>query len=127
MTQIRIKRVYEPASPDDGCRILVDRLWPRGLRKDTLRYDIWAKEITPSDDLRRWFHADPEARWEEFRRRYLAQLRASDAVGRFVEDISRERTVTLLYASKQTTRNHALVLQEYLQKALGQLTAARSE
>lgn len=127
MTQIRIKRVYEPASPDDGCRILVDRLWPRGLRKDTLRYDGWAKEITPSDDLRRWFHADPEARWEEFRRRYLAQLRASDAIGRFVEEISRERTVTLLYASKQTTRNHALVLQEYLQKALEQLTAARAE
>lgn len=127
MTQVRIKRVYEPASPDDGCRILVDRLWPRGVRKDALRYDGWAKEITPSDDLRRWFHADPDVRWEEFRRRYLAQLRASDAVGRFVAAISRERTLTLLYASKSPTRNHALVLQEYLRKALGQLAAERAE
>ena len=60
MTRIRIKRVYEPAAPDDGCRVLVDKLWPRGVRKDALHYDMWAKEITPSPELRAWYHADPQ-------------------------------------------------------------------
>lgn len=75
MTRIRIKRVYEPAAPDDGCRVLVDKLWPRGVRKDALHYDVWAKEITPSPELRTWYHADPQTRWPEFRRRYLEELR----------------------------------------------------
>ena len=71
MTRIRIKRVYEAPAPDDGCRVLVDKLWPRGVRKDALHYDMWAKEITPSSELRAWYHADPQTRWPEFRRRYL--------------------------------------------------------
>lgn len=79
MTRIRIKRVYEPAAPDDGCRVLVDKLWPRGVRKDALHYDVWAKEITPSPELRTWYHADPQTRWPEFRRRYLEELRGSQA------------------------------------------------
>ena len=74
MTRIRIKRVYDPAAPDDGCRVLVDKLWPRGVRKDALHYDVWAKEITPSPELRAWYHADPQTRWPEFRRRYLEEL-----------------------------------------------------
>ena len=77
MTRIAIKRVYEPATDTDGLRVLVDKLWPRGIRKEALHYDLWAKEIAPSAPLRRWFHADPQGRWEEFRRRYLHELAAS--------------------------------------------------
>ena len=69
MTRIRIKRVYEAPAPDDGCRVLVDKLWPRGVRKEALPYDIWARDIAPSAALRTWYHADPAARWQEFRRR----------------------------------------------------------
>lgn len=124
MTQIRIKRVYEPAAPDDGCRVLVDKLWPRGVRKDALRYDLWAKDIAPSAELRRWYHADPEARWAEFRRRYLHELRTSQAVRDFLRDTADARTVTLLYASKNAAENHALVLQEFLQQAAECVTTA---
>ena len=80
MTRIRIKRVYEPEAPEDGYRVLVDKLWPRGIRKEALRYDLWAKEIAPTPGLRTWFHAAPEERWEEFRRRYTGELRSSPAV-----------------------------------------------
>lgn len=104
MTRIRIKRVYEPAAPDDGCRVLVDKLWPRGVRKDALHYDMWAKEITPSPELRAWYHADPQTRWPEFRRRYLEELRGSQAVREFVRRIAGNETVTLLYASKMRLR-----------------------
>ena len=72
MTRIRIKRVYEPEAPEDGYRVLVDKLWPRGIRKEALRYDVWAKEIAPTPGLRAWFHAAPAERWEEFRRRYTS-------------------------------------------------------
>lgn len=84
MTRIRIKRVYEPEAPEDGYRVLVDKLWPRGIRKEALRYDLWAKEIAPDPRLRTWFHAAPGERWEEFRRRYTAELRSSPAVRDFV-------------------------------------------
>lgn len=123
MTTIRIKRVYEPAAPGDGCRVLVDKLWPRGIRKDALQYDIWAKDITPSDELRCWYHADPETRWEEFRRRYLAELYASQAMQDFVRQVAAQKTVTLVYASKNAVENHALILQEYLMQALEGVTA----
>ena len=109
MTRIRIKRVYEAPAPDDGCRVLVDKLWPRGVRKAALQYDVWAREIAPS--------ADPAARWQEFRRRYTEELRNSQAVRDFVREIADAGTVTLLYASKNAAENHALVLQEYLQRA----------
>ena len=80
MTRIRIKRVYEAPAPDDGCRVLVDRLWPRGVRRDALHCDVWARDLAPSAGLRSWYHADPGDRWEEFRRRYTDELRASQAV-----------------------------------------------
>ena len=89
MTRIAIKRVYEPATDTDGLRVLVDKLWPRGIRKEALHYDLWAKEIAPSAPLRRWFHADPQGRWEEFRRRYLHELAASPAVRAFVARIEK--------------------------------------
>lgn len=128
MTQIRICRVYEPAKPADGFRVLVDKLWPRGIRKEALEYDLWAKEISPSDKLRKWYHVTPEERWEEFRRRYAEELRNSPAVRVFVRDIAGKPVVTLLFASKNAAENHALVLQEFLRKALaeGELTASRS-
>lgn len=122
MTHVRIKRVYEAPAPADGCRVLVDRLWPRGVRKEALPYDIWAKDLAPSAQLRSWFHADPEARWEEFGRRYTGELQDSEAVRDFVRRIAGEQTVTLLYASKRAAENHALVLQEYLQRAVERAT-----
>lgn len=122
MVQIRIKRVYEAPAPADGCRVLVDRLWPRGVRKEALPYDIWAKDLAPSAQLRSWFHADPEARWEEFGRRYTGELQDSEAVRDFVRRIAGEQTVTLLYASKRAAENHALILQEYLQRAVERAT-----
>ncbi len=69
--EIKLKRVYDPVSPADGFRVYVDRLWPRGLSHETFHYDLWDKDIAPSDGLRKWFHADPEGRWQEFERRYL--------------------------------------------------------
>ena len=116
MTRIAIKRVYEPATDTDGLRVLVDKLWPRGIRKEALHYDLWAKEIAPSAPLRRWFHADPQGRWEEFRRRYLHELAASPAVRAFVARIEKEPRATLLYASKNAEENHARVLREYLER-----------
>ena len=122
MTRIRIKRVYEAPAPDDGCRVLVDRLWPRGVRRDALHCDVWARDLAPSAGLRSWYHADPGDRWEEFRRRYTDELRASQAVREFVRGIEGVDTVTLLYASKNAAENHALILQEYLQRAAGGAT-----
>lgn len=118
MTQINIKRVYEPAQSSDGFRVLVDKMWPRGVKKEALPYDLWAKEITPSTPLRQWFHADPQNRWIQFRERYLQELSSSQSVRKFIGQIRGEATVTLLYASKSATENHALILQEYLRRNL---------
>ena len=104
MTRIAIKRVYEPAEASDGLRVLIDRLWPRGMRKEALPYDLWAKQLAPSPPLRNWFHADAHTRWEEFRRRYLAELESSPVVKEFRARIAREPRVTLLYASKTPPR-----------------------
>ena len=92
MTRIRIKRVYEAPAPDDGCRVLVDRLWPRGVRRDALHCDVWARDLAPSAGLRSWYHADPGDRWEEFRRRYTDELRASQAVRVRITSASALRT-----------------------------------
>ena len=123
MTRIRIKRVYEAPAPDDGCRVLVDRLWPRGVRRDALHCDVWARDLAPSAGLRSWYHADPAGRWQEFRRRYTEELRGSQAVRDFVREIAGAGTVTLLYASKNAAENHALILQEFLQHAAEGVTA----
>jgi len=118
MTQIQIKRVYEPEEQSDGFRVLVDKLWPRGVKKENLHYDYWAKEITPSTELRQWYHLNEEQNWEEFRQRYLLELKESQEVKPFLDQIRDKKTVTLLYASKNTEENHALVLQAYLRKHL---------
>lgn len=118
MTQIKIKRVYDPQHSDDGYRVLVDKLWPRGMRKENLHYDLWAKDIAPSTPLRQWYHNDPENDWGEFKQKYLQELKQTPAVRDFTDKIKSEKTVTLLYASKNTIENHASILQDYLHKLL---------
>lgn len=119
MTEVKIKRVYDPEGETDGYRVLVDKLWPRGVKKENLHYDLWAKDITPSTPLREWFHEDQEGHWPEFARKYAEELEKSQAVDDFIERVKNERTITLLYASRNATENHALVLQKFLQKRLG--------
>ena len=111
---IRVKRVYEPPAPDDGKRFLVDRLWPRGLRKEALRLDGWLKELAPSDELRRWFGHDP-AKWEEFRRRYFLELQARPEAWRPLRKAAREGTVTLLFSARDGEHNNAVALKSFLE------------
>ncbi|MCM0248531.1 DUF488 domain-containing protein [Bacteroides fragilis] len=118
MNQIRIKRVYEDPSEQDGYRVLVDRLWPRGMKKEYLKYDYWAKELTPSSDLRKWFHGDIPGHWEEFAAMYRKELETSDKVADFLVRIHPYKTVTLLYASKELVYNHARILQAFLEDRL---------
>jgi uncharacterized protein YeaO (DUF488 family) len=109
----RIKRAYEPAVRSDGMRILVDRLWPRGVRKTTLRLDRWMKEVAPTPQLRQWFGHKP-ARFAEFGRCYRAELASNPAVAE-LRKLGRGKTVTLIYAARDPAVNHALVLQSVLQ------------
>src|SRR5580698_3275907 len=104
----RIKRAYEAAEPSDGMRILVDRLWPRGVRKATLKLDRWMKEVAPTSQLRQWFGHKPE-RFAEFSRRYRVELADNPAVTE-LRKLGRHKTVTLIYAARDTAVNHALVL-----------------
>lgn len=113
---IRIKRVYDPPSSDDGVRILVDRLWPRGLRKDAVRVDVWLRDVAPSDELRRWFGHDP-SKWEEFKRRYFDELKNNKAVEELMKLIRDGKTITLLYSTK-SPYNNAVALKEYLESKL---------
>ncbi len=110
---IRIKRVYEPSAPNDGARFLVNRLWPRGVKKASLRLDGWFKEVAPTDGLRRWFHHDP-ARWPEFRRRYFAELDQRAPALRPILAAARRGQVTLLFAARDAEFNHAAALRNYL-------------
>lgn len=118
MTQIKLKRVYDDYSENDGYRVLVDRLWPRGMKKEHLHYDLWAKDITPSPAIRKWFHEDIPTRWEGFIDLYKKELTQSDAVKKFIEIIKDKDIVTLLYASREPEHNHAKILKAYLDKEL---------
>lgn len=118
MVQINVKRVYEDYSKSDGFRVLVDRLWPRGMKKEHLHYDLWAKGITPSSELREWFHQDPENRWKEFAKSYEKELSESEEVKDFVDQIKDKKVITLLYASKEPEHNHAKILKAYLDKVI---------
>ncbi len=110
---VKIKRVYEKPDKEDGVRILVDRLWPRGLTKEKAGADLWLKDIAPSTELRKWFDHDPE-KWGEFKKRYLSELQENkDAVSQLKEQI-RKHPVTLLYGAKDEEHNEALVLKNYL-------------
>lgn len=112
-SHLRLKRAYEPAQPNDGVRILVDRLWPRGLSKAKAALDDWMKEIAPSAELRKWFGHDP-ARWAEFQHRYRAELRGqSEALNR-IRTLGRAGVVTLIYSAHDEQHNNAVVLRDAL-------------
>jgi uncharacterized protein YeaO (DUF488 family) len=113
-TQLRIKRVYVESSEDDGRRILVDRLWPRGLTKEKAKVDLWLKDIAPSNELRKWFGHDPQ-RWPEFKRRYAEELRALGEPLALLRQEAKQGTVTLLYGARDEEHNEAVVLLELLQ------------
>ncbi len=112
---IQIKRVYEPHTPGDGKRFLVDRLWPRGIRKDKLKYDSWLREIAPSTELRKWFTHDP-SKWRDFQKRYRAELKQHTDDLKVLIRAAREGNVTLLYGAKDEEHNNAVVLKEVLKK-----------
>ena len=113
-----VKRVYEPAERKDGTRVLVDRLWPRGLTKQNAAIEAWLRDLAPSNQLRKWFHAQPE-RWEEFRKKYLKELSAPKAQAALnkLYDVESQGNLTLLYASKNEEHNNATVLRDLLEGA----------
>lgn len=114
--KVSVKRVYDPWSAQDGYRVLVDRLWPRGISKDSARIDLWMKEIAPSTALRQWFNHDV-LKWNEFRKRYDAELSGNIQVVRdFYEKVKDEETVTLVYGAKDMEHNQAIVLRDFLRK-----------
>jgi uncharacterized protein YeaO (DUF488 family) len=109
-----LKRIYDDPEPEDGVRLLVDRLWPRGIRKDRAALDDWLRDLAPSDALRTWFHRDP-TRWSEFRRRYRAELKKLTPQIQSVRERAKQSPVTLLYASRDPERNHARLLKEVIE------------
>lgn len=113
--KLSLKRVYEPPSEDDGLRVLVDRLWPRGLRKEDAAVDLWLKEIAPSAELRKWFGHDPD-KWTEFGRRYRAELDGRGGEIDALRQRAGEGHVTLVYGAKDERHNQAVVLKDYLEK-----------
>ena len=115
---IQLKRAYEPADSADGARFLVERLWPRGIRKADLPLDAWLKDLAPSAVLRKWFQHDP-AKWDQFRRRYFAELDThTEAVARLLE-LARKGTVTLIYGAHDAEHNNAVALREFLEARPG--------
>ncbi len=111
---IHIKRAYDPASPSDGTRVLVDRLWPRGISKEKLKLDMWLKDVGPSTSLRQWFSHDPE-RWDEFQHRYLDELKQNPDTWTPVLEAASEGNITLIFGSKDTAHNNAVALQKFLE------------
>ena len=114
---ISLKRAYEPAEAGDGRRFLVERLWPRGVKKENFRIDDWLKEVAPSTELRKWFGHDP-AKWKEFRRRYFAELNDREGTLQPLLQAARQGKVTLVYSSHDQEHNNAVVLKEYLERKL---------
>lgn len=116
MTQVRLKRVYEDYSAADGYRILVDRLWPRGIKKENAHVDLWLKDIAPSTELRKWFNHEPE-KWPDFSQKYRKEIAANtEATQELKEALKNHKTVTLLYGAKDEQHNQAVVLQKWLQE-----------
>jgi uncharacterized protein YeaO (DUF488 family) len=111
---IKLKRAYEPSATADGARFLIERLWPRGVKKESLPIRGWLKDVAPSTELRKWFSHDPE-RWKEFRRRYFAELRKHGEALKPLLDAARRGTVTLIYSSHDEEHNNAVALKDYLE------------
>ena len=115
---IHLKRAYDPAEPSDGARFLIERLWPRGVKKTSLPIEAWVKEAGPSTELRKWFSHDP-AKWDEFRQRYFEELRANPDAWKPILQAARHGTVTLIYSSHDTEHNNAVALQDFLNRHIG--------
>jgi uncharacterized protein YeaO (DUF488 family) len=115
---IRLKKIHDKPSEKDGIRILVDRLWPRGLSKEKAQLDIWLKEVAPSDDLRKWFSHDPD-KWNGFKERYFKELDQKEAYVNQIIQMSEKNNVTLLYATKDENFSNAVVLNEYIEFMTG--------
>lgn len=115
--EIKLKRAYEPSMADDGFRIYIDRLWPRGLSHESFHYDMWDKEIAPSTELREWFHQDSATRWPEFVNRYKAELAANPGFATLKQAVADKPVVTLLFSSRDTEHNNAVVVKEMLEPA----------
>ena len=113
MTKFAVKRIYEPANPADGYRVLVDRLWPRGVSKERAALDEWAKTIAPSTELRKWFAHDP-AKFAEFSKQYIEEVQQNPEAAKIIADWHKHAKVTLLYGAKDEADNEAIVLQKYL-------------
>lgn len=120
--QIRIKRIYEPASDEDGQRILVDRLWPRGISKEKAEIVFWARELAPSTELRRWYSHDP-GKWEEFKSRYFKELEARSQKVKELLEYVRRGPVTFLYSSTEPRINNAAALKQYVEARLRETEA----
>jgi uncharacterized protein YeaO (DUF488 family) len=114
MAMIALKRIYEDPCPEDGFRVLVERLWPRGLTKERAAVDLWLKDVAPSPELRKWFGHDPD-RWEQFQERYRRELRGKKDAIQLLKQKAKEGTITLVYAARDEEHNGALVLNRYLQ------------
>jgi uncharacterized protein YeaO (DUF488 family) len=112
---IKLKRAYDAASKDDGLRILVERLWPRGVSKQKAKIDLWLKNLAPSTELRKWYGHDP-ARWPQFRKRYWAELKNLGDVLALLKYVTQEKTVTFVYAASDEERNSAVALKEFLER-----------
>lgn len=120
MSKILMKRLYDEATAKDGYRILVDRLWPRGVKKEDLPHDLWAKDITPSSEIRKNFNHEPE-KFNEFKQHYLYEINENDEMDPFLETISEKletQNVTLLYAAKDEEHNHVVILKDWLEENL---------
>lgn len=111
--KILVKRIYEPAAKSDGFRVLVDRLWPRGIAKENAKLDLWLPDLGPSTELRKWFNHDP-AKWAEFRRRYHTELKTKTALLATITEQAKTRPVTLLYSAKDEQHNQAVSLRDFL-------------
>lgn len=111
---LKIKRVYDDVSEQDGKRILVDRVWPRGIKKEELQHDEWFKEIAPSSDLRKWFDHDAD-KWDEFKKKYKKELKDQKDLVKEIKDAADGHNVTLLYSAKDTEHNQAVVIKEYIE------------
>jgi len=123
---IALKRIYEAATPEDGMRVLVERLWPRGVKKDEAQLDQWAKEVAPSGLLRNWFHHDP-SRWQEFKRRYVRELDQNEGSWKPLLQVARGRRVTLIYSSHDAEHNNAVALKQYLDRKRNRIRHSRGE
>jgi len=112
---IKLKRVYEPIEEEDGVRILVERLWPRGMKKEDANITLWLKDIAPSPELRKWYGHDPD-KWPEFKKRYKQELKENEEIVSELREKAKEHVLTFVYAAKDEERNSALVLKEFLEK-----------